>query len=311
MITEVVIRNWQSLRAVDLPLGRFTVIVGPSSSGKSALMRAFRAIASNATGTHAITRGATAAAITVRTDNGSVTLEYARGAWRYRLVDGKKEAEYTKLNRAVPDAVTAALRINPVPTGGTSLNFASQFDKPFLLTESGSVVARQLGELTNVDTIYGAVREANRRKSTAGTTLKTRTADLERVSAETATFADLPTRIAVCDRAERRVEYAAQLCDTITRLKAAIDTLEVAEHVLSRTVELPALPDITEAVQANTRLAHFTDLLRQSVTAASQYARRDKDVAQAIDHEHAVADEHRRILVTLGTCPTCGQAVMP
>ncbi len=305
------IRNWQSLRAVDLTLGRLTVIVGPSSSGKSALMRAFRAIASNATGAHAVTRGATAAAITVRTDTGSVTLEYARGAWRYRLVDGKREAEYTKLNRSVPEAVTDALRINPVPTGGTSLNFASQFDKPYLLTDSGSLVARQLGELTNVDTVYSAVREANRRKATTAATLKTRTADLERVTADQASFNGLEQRIGFCDRAERRAEFAQQLVATTSRLTAAIDTLEIAENVLARTADLPDLPDITATDQANARLADFRDLVRESARADAEVRRREQDVAAAIEQETALADEHQRILVTLGSCPTCGQTITP
>ena len=38
------ISNFQSVEKADIQLGGFTVIVGPSNSGKSALLRALRAV---------------------------------------------------------------------------------------------------------------------------------------------------------------------------------------------------------------------------------------------------------------------------
>ncbi len=302
MFTSVQIRNWQSLRSLDLDLGRFTVIVGASSSGKSAFMRAMRALAATTTGTSAITRGAGSAAITVQAQ-AKVTLEYSRGGWRYRLARGSDEIEFSKLNRTVPDQVTAALALTP------ALNFAGQFDRPFLLTEAGAAVARTFGELTNVDTIYAAVREANRRKASAASTLKTRRADHERITADAARFTDLPARLGACERAEAAAEHAARLSDRITRLGNAINTLEIAENVLARTAQLPEVPDLSAASAAESRLARFSELLRHTSQSTSAMRKHALAVEATVDSETRLADEHRRILATLGVCPTCNQNV--
>src|SRR3954469_16106248 len=130
MLTHIAIRNFQSLRQVDLELGTFTVIVGPSSSGKSALMRAFKAVASNVRGSGMITRGQSQMAISYQTDTFTVTLERTEKAGLYRIANTHGgETNFTKLNGEVPQQVTSALRLEPVPVNGTSVNFASQFDK--------------------------------------------------------------------------------------------------------------------------------------------------------------------------------------
>ena len=309
MIEHVAIRSFQSLRRVDLDLGRFTVIVGQSSSGKSALMRAFRAVASNISGTSAITRGADAAAITVRTGEAAVTLEYSRGAWRYRLVGPDGEKDYTKLNRSVPEAVTQTLRIAPVPTTGTSINFAGQFDRPYLLTESGATVARELGELTNVDTIYAAVREANRVRAAAAGTLKTRRADLERLVTEAARFADLKVRLAACDRAELAAARAAHLKDQIRRLTAATDALEIAEGVLARAEQLPPVPSETAALAAHGRLTTLHQLLRECASAAKAEAEAAQAKYRTSTATAVLEQQLHALLVEAGTCPTCQQPI--
>lgn len=50
MLKQVSIRNYQSLRALDLLLGRVTVITGHSDSGKSALVRAIQTAVFNLEG---------------------------------------------------------------------------------------------------------------------------------------------------------------------------------------------------------------------------------------------------------------------
>ncbi len=309
MITSVAVRNWQSLRSVDLVLGRFTVIVGASSSGKSALLRALRAAASNVSGTAAVSRGADAAAVTVRTTAAIVTLEYAKGAWRYRLVVDGTEQLYTKLNRSVPEAVTRALRIAPVPTGGASINFAGQFDRPYLLAESGATVARELGELTNVDTVFAAVREANRRRANVAATLRSRRDDLARLVVDADRFTGLRERLTRCERAEATAERAARLHHQVTRLSAAAQALDIAETVLAATVP-PDVPTDTAVVTAQTRLGRYHALLRQLGTAQQAAADADRAATSAAVSEQHLHDHLHELLVRAGTCPTCRQAVV-
>jgi energy-coupling factor transporter ATP-binding protein EcfA2 len=311
MIKRLVIRNWQSLRHVDLDLGRLTIIVGASSSGKSALIRALKALASNARGTSVITRGATSAEISAHLDDTViVTLEHTKGSWKYRLTRNGHEELYAKPNKAVPEDITAALRIDPVPTGGVSLNFAGQFDRPYLVSEnSAASVARTLGELTNVDTIFQAVREANRRRQAHATTLRARETDLANYRAQAVQFATLPARLAACAEAESRAALAHRLLDQIRQLHAAIDTLAVAETVLARTTRLPDVPSDQSVCTAHERLNGFKALARDWAAATTSATFAKTAAINAADEEAALHDELHAVLVEAGTCPTCQRPI--
>lgn len=316
MINRVLVRNWQSLVKVDLELGRFTVIVGPSSSGKSALMRALRAIASNVSGTDKITRGQKSAAISVQTDDHLVTLEHGRFSndtapgWYYRLLPyGGTEERYTKLNRAVPQEITKALRIDPVPTKGASINFAGQHDAPFLLLDSGANVARTLGELTNVDRIFEAGREALRRRNAASSTLKTREADLAALIADAKQYAGLPRRLSAVQSAERAAEKAAALVDQARRLRDALDRLEIAQGVLERSAALPALPSFQAVEEAQLRLSDLRTLLRSWADRSHNAIVWDREATKQATEVQRLERELHEALVAAGTCPTCDRAM--
>lgn len=309
MIERVRIANWQSLRDLDLPVGRFTVIVGPSSSGKTAFMRAMRAVASNVRGTANITRGAKSFTITVDNGEHTVALHRTEATGSYRITGPDGDQTYTKLAGAVPDAVTRALRIEPVtgPTG--SLNFAGQFDRPYLLDESGAAVARVLGELTNVSTIFAAVREGNRRRAGYASTLKTRENDLADLIAQSRTYAGLPVRLAACESAEKVAETAAALQDRVHRLRSLTQALIVADGVLARAAELPEPPTDTVVTAAAARLATFRRLLTEISAANQAVTKASYDAEQWASAEAGLHEQVHRALVAAGTCPTCGQPV--
>lgn len=313
MIEHIAIRHWQSLANVDLELARFTVIVGPSSSGKSALMRALRAVASNVSGTDKITRGQKNAAITVRTGEAIVTLEYGRFSndtapgWFYRLTPaGGKEQVYTKLNRAVPEQITAALRIDPVPSKGVSINFAGQHDGPYLLGDTGASVARVLGELTGVDRIFDASREALRIRNSLAGTLRTREADLVELTAQAHEFADLPVRVTALREAEAQAENIACRQDQLDRLGKAIDQLNIAERVLAQAV-LPQVPSMEAVEAAQKRLDSFTALWRIWADRKHSADQWDTEAAEQLMLEHHLEHELEEALQRAGVCPTCGR----
>ncbi len=306
MLDQIEVHNFQSLRNLKLDLGAFTVIVGASSAGKSALVRAIRAVASNVSGTSSISRGCDTAAVTVRSGDTVVTLEHSRGAWRYRLVVDGVDKEFTKLNRGVPEAVTAALRISPVPTGGTSLHFAGQFDRPYLLTDSGAAVARELGELTNVDTIFSAVRDANRRRNTHAGTLRTRTADRDRLIEQAGRFAGLAERVAACDRAEAALTRAAAQQARIDRLTGLTDELAIAQAAQDRAVAVDVPSDAT-LLHAQTRLRRLRQVLGELATAQAEQAQATTAVDTATRIEEVLRDELHALLLRAGLCPTCNR----
>ncbi len=308
MLRRVTIQNWQSLRDVDLELGRLTVIVGASNSGKSAFIRALRAAANNPRRRGYVTHGAKTATVTVTTDRHDIV--YLRGettsVYRLRPLGGEFE-EFTDLAGSVPEQITAALGIPPT-AAGHSLHIAGQFDAPFLLDESGATVARVLGELTNVNVIFRAVAEANRRRAALAATLKTRQADLDAARAQARTFADLPAQLAAVDGAETAAAAAQQLHTRMQRLHRLTDSLQVAETVLARTA-VPDVPADAALLAAHTRRSRFLTLLGQLRAANAAVTVADAAIEQAAADVTAAHDELHTALAAAGTCPTCGQHV--
>lgn len=309
MITQLSVRNFQSLRNVDMELGSFTVIVGASSSGKSALMRAFRAVSSNVRGTNVITRGQKQMAISVRTDSHLVTLERSEATGTYRLADGSQELAFTKLNGGVPDAITSALRIEPVPSNGSSINFASQFDKPYLLDESGAVIARELGELTNVRAIFEAVRSANRIRNNAASTLRTREEDLKQLKTRMSEFSGLPERLKLVAEVTEEQERARKLQTAVDRLGTLTRYLVDAGQMLAKAavVEPPDIDPVRELLTPHQRLR----TLITEIEAADEKVIHAQVLMLGVKHRVSqLEQELATLLRDAGVCPTCGQRTL-
>lgn len=253
MIDSIQIRNFQSLTDVSLDLAPLTVIVGPSSSGKSAFIRAFRALAGNRRGTDFITHGEKTASISAHissTDSlrsGTVTLTRSTSTSpnSYVLIPDDPahphhpKAEFTKLGGEVPADVSAFLGI---PTEQIPLAIASQFDKPYLLDTPGTEVARTLGSLTNAHVVLNASRESNRQKLANAQTLRTRSADLEAIQARVPEFRALKAQREALDTAERLISESQDLAARLSRLGKLIDTAVIAEQ------RIPALRDALRSI---------------------------------------------------------------
>lgn len=307
-VDSVRVRNFQSLRSVDIDLGRLTVIVGPSSSGKSAVIRALRALVSNVRGSDYVSRGEKAAGISARLGTAQISLLRGEGVGKYQVVDleSSQEKTYTKLASGVPEQVTEALNIKPVKDDH-SINFAGQFDPPFLLTESGAQVARVLGELTNVSTILEAAREGNRRRNAAQTTLRTRQADLAQLQTRAQEFRTVAIQLARCSEAESMMGQVERLSSQLGRLKTLVVELRVAEDVLTRAV-VPTVPSVDAVTQAQERLLQcYTQLSTISVSGNSVKVSSDQMTEAETQSRQWHAALHQ-MLIDAGTCPTCGQS---
>lgn len=305
MLTDIRIRNFQSLREVDLRLGPLTVIVGASSSGKSAALRALRLLASNARGHAYVTRGKTKATVAAATEAGSVVLERGDGHGVYRVrAGGGAEQQYTKLGGAAPEAVFGVLGLRPAGDGAVS--YAGQFDMPYLLDQTGNQVAQVLGELTNVSTIFAAVREANRRRLGLLGQRRLREVDLAEVTRQFAGFTAVPAQLQACVAVEQQLVVVAGQESRVGALRDAVVELETMEAVLVRPLP-PAPPSLTDTTGIADRRERLRGLLRDwqgaqqrldQYEVAGERAARVQAEAEAALHEQLVAG---------GSCPLCGR----
>lgn len=310
MINEIEIRNFQSIRHAKLELGSLTVIVGPSSSGKSAFIRALRTLASNSRGAAYVTHGQKHAAITAVLDGGlaAVTLERGASTGTYKVHhDELGDKEFTKLGGTVPDLVTSFLRIKPV-VDGQSVNFAGQFDRPYLLDDSGAQVARTLGELTNVTVLFESAREANRLRLQASSQLKAATDELTELAAKAQEFRTLPAQIAAVEHAEQVLSTAASVEAQARDLEREVVVAAAAaqEYAQARESQVPAPPDLSSLEAALAELSAYETLVQSWVGANQAVVEHQGRVTEA---QHALADADQAYtgyMLDLDVCPTCG-----
>jgi hypothetical protein len=213
---------------------------------------------------------------------------------------------YPKSGKSVPEPIVKVLRMPLVE--GIDPSFSFQFDRPFLLAESGSTAASVIGSLTNVSVLHAAVREANRRRGGVNTTLKVRYGDKERLQQQVETFRFLPARKKSIDRAKKALQSAEELQATQYALQRATDALEASQAFLD-TFTLPDVPDIDlTQLEADIADLHVLEDLTHTITQGLTIARGyDK---MGLQHGAAVAaldEEYQQVLEEAGICPTCGR----
>ena len=287
------VRHFQSLHHVEIEVAPLTVIIGPSSSGKSALTRAIRTLYANRRGADFIEHGERIASITARTDKGTVTLTRGKGTDDNAYVVTPSDpghplapqAKYTKLGGETPPEVTQFLGID----GKDPVSFASQFDKPYLLDDSPAEVARTMGALTNVDVIFSASREANRQRLHDSQILKTRSADLETIKEKIPAYRALKEQAAHLTEAEGLIERARTIQSQIDALSTAARTLAIAEsHIETTSQALDiVVPDEKPLVEAHQKLTALT----QAVRAWGLENRRVAEAEALLDNATVVATE--------------------
>lgn len=351
MLTRLSIRDFQSHRKTDLSLGPFTVIVGPSSSGKTAVVRALRLIAQNARGTSYVRHGAPRARVEVYSAqfqgdplDAQIRVAVDRGktvnAYELQLPGDSSVQVFTKCGTSSPETIQAALDF-----GDGELWLAGQFDRPFLLDDTGSQVARVLGELTNVTMIYAAVRELNRRSGAAKQTHTSLAVELDRVKDQIKGYVDLRAQLDACTAAEGALERAGVVAERRRSLVGCVLEVEDAgARVVEARAALRPVPDVNRLVkfmQLRSRLGELVlgvgdaqvrrdsvsvvvvpDVVRLSELAARRVAlceaieafsvgrtHLEESVARASHAVQECAQARARlgtVLVEAGECPVCG-----
>jgi energy-coupling factor transporter ATP-binding protein EcfA2 len=168
MITSLSIRDFQSIRSLDAECGLITVFYGESDAGKSAIVRALRGLAFNDWPADHVTEGRVASHVGVKVAVAGegeflVGARKGSGANEYLLEapTGDRQ-EYGRVGRGVPEAVVELLGWREMELDdGTRFtpSFLAQFDEPFLVGTSPIKAAKILGGLTNIATLYAAIRD--------------------------------------------------------------------------------------------------------------------------------------------------------
>jgi hypothetical protein len=272
-VVEVEIRNFQSIEKVSLKIDGFTVVVGRSNIGKSAIVRAVKAALTGAP-VSSFVRHATSclrktksaktckcfSSVHLKGDGMDLLWEKGDSINRYTY-NGQV---YDKAERGTPDFLQPAF--SPVKVGDRHdlIQVADQFFPIFLLDQTGGTIADTLSDVAKLDRINVAMRLAEKDRKEALSTRKVRERDVVDLRNKLQVYEGLDDaledaqrvveRQTAVERQERRLEEVERFLEQVAALAVIIRELEK--------VRLIVVPDIQPVLQVQERhnvLVRFTD----------------------------------------------------
>lgn len=186
-MTEVEVRNFQSVEHAVFRIEGFTALVGRSNIGKSALVRAVKAALTGATGTDFVRHGGLCArrlkdakackcqtSVHIKREGFDLLWEKGDGVNRYTF-NGQ-------VNDSVGSGTPSFLMDGyaPIKIGDSKelLQVSDQFDPIFLLNQTGGVVADVLSDVAHLDRVNIAMRMVEKDRREAVSTRKVREQDV-------------------------------------------------------------------------------------------------------------------------------------
>lgn len=261
MITKLRLRNFQKHTKLEIELDPLvTCLVGPTDSGKSAVMRALRFLMLNKSGINSddfISWGKDVLKVSLIVDGHTIQRIRGKGENLYKLDGGT----YKSFGNSIPAAIQSILNCGPN-------NFQRQLDGQFWLTESAGQIAKNLNQIVNLEIIDSATANVNsklRRIQTECEMIEERRNDAEREMNETKWTVAAVKSIDAIKRLDRERSEIAQNGSRIAKVIA--DVRNLTRHSINATavaktgVELASL--IASAERTARRIGRASQIVNQ------------------------------------------------
>lgn len=183
-------KNFQSIADGEVEVDGLTVLAGPSNSGKTAVVRAYRGVFNNSPSRALVRRGEKNLEVEVEYDDGQkIVWRKGKGVNEY-VVNGKEISG----GQTCPDEVREVGGTFPIQAGTNSIwpQIASQEDGMLFLTHlPGSALADAISDVERVGALNRALKSAEKDRRAADATLKVRRKDLDEIKEDVAFFSGL------------------------------------------------------------------------------------------------------------------------
>lgn len=302
-IRNLRIEHFQSHELTEMAFDDgLNVIVGPSDSGKSAVIRALRWLLFNEPrGSDFMRVGHNNVRVSIELADGArVTRERTPSKNRYIVVNTEGEEQiYEGFGNSVPQEVidvTGVAKVMLDEDTETVLHLGTQLEPAFLLAEPGSIKAKAIGRLNGVHIIDAASRDTHRDLTRLTQEEKQYREQLAEVEEELEQFSDLPyleniLLLVEMKQAELKALHARRekLQTLHQKYKATRADLALTDEILSRTEHLDRA-----SLQAERAVTLQTKTLRL------------RQAAQKLAHVATGIEQTDRILAATGELDRAG-----
>ena len=166
-IEKVILENFQSHKNSTIEFDdQLNVIVGPSDSGKTAILRGIRwALYNEPSGDYFIREGTSECSVTIIFNDGTKIKRYRNKSKNtYFLYDSNNnEMKFEGFGTSVPEEIINKTGIKKILLDSdlsNAINLSDQLEGAFLLSERASARANSIGRLVGVNIIDDALRES-------------------------------------------------------------------------------------------------------------------------------------------------------
>lgn len=255
-MTEVEVRNFQSIEHATIVVEGYTSLVGRSNIGKSAFVRAIKSALTGATGTAFVRHGSTCARRVkdAKSCHCKSSVRIKREGFDLLWEKGDNINSYTFNGEVYPagERGTPSFLMGeyaPIKIGDSKqlLQVADQFDPIFLLNQTGGVVADVLSDVAHLDRINIAMRMVEKDRREAVSTRKVRESDITTLTETLQTYKGLD------DTVGRVREVEAGLIKVEQAEKHLRQVERFLEAGSSRAAEIKHLSGVEDLAEPNTK----------------------------------------------------------
>lgn len=302
MIRSIKIQNFQSHENTKLEFcNGVNIIVGPSDSGKTAILRALNWLVNNRPmGDDFRSNWGGDTLVRLETDMDLVIDRIKSDKDNcYILHTDEEEIDFKAAGRDVPEDIKQILNLDPI-------NLQFQLDGPFLLSKSAGEVAKYLNQIIKLDSIDSSLSSVNRRiKNQAGeiANFQTNLSSLKDELEEFVWIEKAEAELENLESLDRDCGWLAEEIDHINRTLKQIESVneEIEEFKLLTRMEkevenLSSL--INEIEQDKEHLLKLSDLV-DSITELSTWIGKEKCGIEIFQENY---DE-----LMPDKCPLCGR----
>lgn len=282
------------------------LVVGPSNTGKTALVRAMRWCAWNEPrrGVDSLKRvGSQETWVRLQFDDGAVTRTTEHNS--YLLEVNGEMRQFARIGHQVPDEVQAFLRMERLSLAGSELevHLASQLDPLFLVAQPPAALLGALSTLARVETLQAALRLVTAEHKREQQECERLDRQAEKLKEQLSTWDWLEGEQVLLQRAEQAMQQRDALCE---KLRALEQLREQRERLMQPPVELSRVDSIL--TEYEWRIEQLQKLEGVQKELFRQEAQGEQLSAETRRAEAELARVQGELVAMVGElCPTCGQ----